>query len=81
MIPDDCKVGPGEEVMEIESDPDELGRVSFTMYWWGYNPSKGCESVRAQCFHALPECYLKPPEDSFAESGTSVNTVMVTLDK
>ncbi len=29
---------------------DELGRIQFTAFWWGYHPTVG-ESVRGQVFH------------------------------
>ena len=60
MIPDDCKVGPGESVMEIRSRPDEQGRVSFTLYWWGYNAFLGRNGTRAQEFFAIPDKHALP---------------------
>lgn len=49
---------PGVDVFHLHTNPDSLGRVSFTLKWWGYNPSLGYEGCRGQCFHARPGEYI-----------------------
>jgi hypothetical protein len=46
-----------------ETRPDSLGRVRFTLLWWGYNPSLNRDSIRAQCFFAKPEDHAGPNTD------------------
>jgi hypothetical protein len=53
-IPADCiPQGNGERIVEVTSKPDREGKQSFTIYWWGFNPSLNKDSVRAQGFHAV----------------------------
>lgn len=39
--------------------PDKDGREQFTIHWWGYNPSLGIDSWRAQVFYAVLANHVK----------------------
>lgn len=43
---------PLTSYMVIDGERDDLGRASFTLYWFNDHP-------RAQCFRAVPEDYIK----------------------
>lgn len=63
------EVNEGEYVCEVERGPDNLGRYSFTLYWWAdYRVGLQGPGVRAQCFFANPDEYC----DKALEAGLNV---------
>lgn len=50
--PSDCIPEPGCRTLEIHTTPDKENNQSFTIYWFGYNPSTDRDEPRAQEFHA-----------------------------
>jgi len=51
--------------VEFHSEPDELGRRSFTLTWLadyhpGHPDGEDRIDVRGQCFYADPEQYISP---------------------